>query len=279
MRIAKILPSLCLLAALPFSSHAADRCEHSAPRELDLNLTGVKTVVFDIGPHELSVTGGKTGASAVRGKACASDTKRLAGLVIDQRREGDKLIVRAGQNGPALMGSWSGTKYAYLALEATLPDTIAVRVRVGSGEAIVDGVASLAADVGSGDLKANHIRGTVYADVGSGDIVVNDAGALQVVSVGSGDLNAQEIRGGTIVGNINSGDLRIDNTGGGVRIDSIGSGDAELSAVDGDVSVERIGSGSLTVMGVRGNLLVSGIGSGSVDHRNVAGQVRIPADD
>ncbi len=279
MRIATILSPFCLLAALPFSSHAADRCEHSAPRELDLDLAGVKTVIFEIGPHELSVTGGKTTTGAVRGKACASDAKQLAGLVVTQSRDADKLLVRAERNDPARAMSWSGAKYAYLTLDASIPATIAVRVKVGSGDATVDGVASLAADVGSGDLEARRIRGTMYADVGSGDIDAADIGALHVVSVGSGDLNARDVRGDAIAGSVNSGDLRIDSAGGRVRIDSIGSGDAELSGVAGDVSVDSIGSGNLTAVDVRGNLIVSSVGSGSVDHRNVAGQVRIPADD
>lgn len=278
MRTATLLSSLCLLATLPLSSRAADLCEHSAARNLDLDLTGVKTLVFDIGPHELSVAGDKVRTAAIRGQACASDAKRLDDLVLSQRREGDKLIVVAERKG-ARMVSWSGSKYAYLTLDATLPDTIAVQVKLGSGDASVDAVASLAADVGSGDLEAGNIRGTVFADVGSGDIVVHDVGALHVVSVGSGDLNARAVRGDATVGSVHSGDLRIDNAGGRVRIASIGSGDAELSGVAGNVSVDSIGSGSLDVNDVRGDLIVRSVGSGSVGHHGVAGQVRVPSDD
>ena len=279
MRTATLLSSLCLLATLPMSSRAADLCEHSAARNLDLDLTGVKTLVFDIGPHELSVAGGKARTAAIRGKACASDAKRLDDLVLSQRREGDKLIVVAERKGAVRSVSWSGAKYGYLTLDATLPDTIAVQVKLGSGDASVDGVASLAADVGSGDLEADHIRGTVFADVGSGDIVVHDVGALHVVSVGSGDLSARVVRGDATVGSVNSGDLRIDNAGGRVRIESIGSGDAELSGVAGNVSVDSIGSGNLEVTDVRGDLVVNSVGSGSVGHHGVAGQVRVPTDD
>lgn len=278
MRTATLLPSLCLLALVPLSSRAADLCEHSAARNLDLDLTGVKTLVFDIGPHELSVAGDKVRTAAIRGKACASDAKRLDDLVLSQRREGDKLIVVAERKG-ARMVSWSGSKYAYLTLDATLPDTIAVQVKLGSGDASVDAVASLAADVGSGDLEADHILGTVFADVGSGDIVLGDVGALHVVSVGSGDLNARAVRGDATVGSVHSGDLRIDNAGGRVQIASIGSGDAELSGVAGNVSVDSIGSGSLEVNDVRGDLIVRSVGSGSVGHHGVAGQVRVPSDD
>lgn len=279
MRIATPLSSFCLLATLPLSSRAADLCEHSAARDLDLDLAGVKTLVFDIGPHELSVAGGKARTAAIRGKACASDAKRLDDLVLSQRREGDKLIVVAERKGAVRMVSWSGSRYGYLTLDATLPDTIAVQVKLGSGDASVDGVASLAADVGSGDLEADHIRGTVFADVGSGDIVLGDVGALHVVSVGSGDLNARAVRGDATVGSVHSGDLRIDNAGGRVRIASIGSGDAELSGVAGNVSVDSIGSGSLEVNDVRGDLVVRSVGSGSVGHHGVAGQVRVPTDD
>jgi DUF4097 and DUF4098 domain-containing protein YvlB len=267
-----------MLAALPFTSQASDRCEHSAPRDSVMNLSGIKTVVFDIGPHELSVTGGKTSSGSIRGKACASDVKRLADLVVTQQREGDKLIVRAERKGLLNKGSWSGKHYGYLVLAATIPDSLAVQVRLGSGDVVVDGVASLSADVGSGDLEARHVRGVFYADLGSGGIHASDIGALHVVTVGSGDLSARDIRGAARVGEVNSGDLTIANANGRVEIGSIGSGDATLSNIAGDVTVDSIGSGDLQANGIGGDLVVDSVGSGSVGHRNVNGQVRIPKD-
>lgn len=279
MRIAPILLSAFMLTALPFASQATDRCEHSASRDADLDLNGVKTVVFDIGPHALTLKGDKQRSGAIKGKACASDQKRLAELVVMQERDGDKLIVRAERNGLLRKGSWSGKDYGYLRLAATVPDALAVRLKLGSGDAVVDGVASLSADVGSGDLEVRNVRGTLYADVGSGDIQASDVGALHVVTVGSGDLSARDVRGAARVGEVNSGDLTIANANGRVEIGSIGSGDAMLSNISGDVTVDSIGSGDLQANGIGGDLVVDSVGSGSVGHRNVNGQVRIPKDD
>jgi DUF4097 and DUF4098 domain-containing protein YvlB len=279
MRIASILLSTGMLAAIPFASQAEQRCEHSAARDAELNLTGVKTVVFDIGPHTLVLNGGKRQTGSIRGKACASDTKRLAELVVSQERSGDKLIVRAERNGLLRKGSWSGKEYGNLILTATIPDTLAVRLRLGSGDAVVDGVASLSADVGSGDLEARHVRGMFFADVGSGDIHATDIGGLHVISVGSGDLSVRDVRGDSQIGEVNSGDLSIANAKGRVEIGSIGSGDAELSGIAGNVKVDSIGSGDLNANGITGDLVVDSVGSGSVGHRNVGGQVRVPKDD
>jgi hypothetical protein len=278
MRKSSLLTTLCLITALPLPVCAAERCAFSAARDADLALDGVKTVVFDIGPYTLDLRGGDRRDGIVRGKACASDAKRLAALTISQHREGDRLIVRANHAGGVSTG-WSDRHYGHLTLDAEVPDTIAVQVRVGAGKANVGGVASLAADVGSGELQAARVRGTVFANVGSGDIVMDDIGTLKVVSVGSGDLKASGIRGGATVGEVHSGDLTIRDASGDVRIDEIGSGNAKVSGVTGDVTVRDVGSGDLQAADVRGDLVVSHVGSGSVDHRNITGQVRIPADD
>lgn len=279
MRIASILLSAGILAALPFSSQAEQRCEHSAARDAALNLSGIKTVIFDIGPHTLALNGTKNQSASLHGKACASDSKRVSELVVSQERSGDKLTVRAQRNGLLRKGSWSGDDYGYLTLTATVPDTLAVRLKLGSGDAVVDGVFSLSADVGSGDLEVRHLQGMFYADVGSGDIQAADIGALHVVSVGSGNLNVRGIRGASQIGEVNSGGLNIANTKGGVQIGSIGSGGATLSGIAGNVKVGSIGAGDLEAHSIDGDLVVDSVGSGSVDHRSVRGQVRIPTDD
>jgi hypothetical protein len=267
------------LLILPLSAFADDRCKLSADRDLTLDLTNVKTLVFDIGPHTLDLKGAATGASMVRGKACASDAKRLEELVVTQERDGDKVIVRAERNGLMRKGSWSGDNYGSLMLTASVPNALAIQVKLGSGEARIENVASLAGDVGSGELFARNVRGMFYADVGSGDIVADGIGGLQVVSVGSGDLNVKNLDGGARVGDIGSGDLKIAGAKGDVRIDEIGSGGAVVSDVGGNLVVGRVGSGDLDATRVRGGLTVERVGSGSVRHREVGGAVTIPTED
>ena len=166
-------------------------------------------------------------------------------------------------------------KLVLLRLSATLPDNLPVRLQVGSGDAWVNGTASLDANVGSGDLDIKRVRGQVSAKVGSGDVEIADVGSLHVPSIGSGDVSAGNVRGDVEVGSIGSGDFSLDRAGGSVRIGSIGSGDASLAAIGGAVEVGSVGSGDVEVRGAA-SLTVRSVGSGDIDHRDVRGAVNIP---
>lgn len=270
---------LAILSLLALSLPAlADECKHSAPRNLDLDLTGIKTVMFHVGHNELRVEASPGATGKIGGRACTSDEDRLDRLTLTQARSGDKLVVRMDAD-----SNWSGisfgARYAYLALEASLPDDVMVQLDVGSGDAWVTGAASLSADVGSGDVEAGRIRGAVTAKVGSGDIVLRDIGSLRVLSIGSGDVEAEDVRGDTRVGSIGSGDFSLDRAGGRVEIGSIGSGDADISRAGGLVEVGSIGSGDVDVSDSTGGLAVRSIGSGGIGHRNVSGAIDIPRED
>lgn len=271
---AAIFPAILLLAALPFTASAQRACQDSEARDLALDLTGIKTVVFEIGAQELVVVASKGAAVSVNAKACASERSLLRQLSLTQQRVGEKLIVRADRD--ANMSWNSGKRYAYLQVQASLPDTLPVQIKVGSGEATVSGAASLSLDVGSGDAKASRVRGTVYADVGSGDIELDDIGGLNVISVGSGNLTARGVRGNARIGSVGSGDLDVSGTEGAVQLESVGSGGVRLTDIGGDVSVDKVGSGDLDVERTRGRLTVRKLGSGSLNHRDVAGSVDVP---
>ena len=272
-----IFPAILLLSALPFAASAQRACQDSEARDLALDLTGVKTVVFEIGAQELVLTASKDAAVSVNAKACASERSLLRQLSLTQQRIGEKLFVRADCDGNI---SWnSDNRYAYLQVRASLPDTMPVQVNVGSGDAAVSGVASLSLDVGSGDAKASRVRGMVYADVGSGDIELDDIGGLNVISVGSGNLTARSVRGSAKIGSVGSGDLAVSGTEGGVELESVGSGDARLTDIGGDVSVDKVGSGNLDVERTQGRLTVRKLGSGSVNQRAVAGSIDLPRKD
>ena len=244
-----------LLAALlaPAAAMARD-CPHTRDDSIDLDLTGVRTVVLDLGSGELVLDAGN--GHRLQATACASHAENLDRLTLEQHRDGDTLTVKARHNGSA-GGLFLRPTYAHYTLRATLPADLDYRVRVGSGEADVRGLASLDASVGSGDLEARGIAGTVKARVGSGDISLDDIGALDVHSVGSGDLEGRRIRGD-------------------VRIGSVGSGDIELADVGGSVTVGSIGSGDVTAVRVTGDVTVRSLGSGDVDTRDVQGRVSVP---
>ncbi len=271
-----LLPLLFLLPAAAFAG--SPQCQHSQPRDLQLDLAGVKTVVFNVESHDLTVQASANAKAELKGQACASDAKLLDQLQLTQRKSGEKLYVdlhREGVSG----GIFFGKNYAYLKLAGTLPDHVTVQLKVGSGDARVSGAPIVSADVGSGDVEASHIRGLVAAKVGSGDIKVEDAGSLQVISIGSGDLVAKRIRGPVKVGSIGSGDFSLNGATGDVEIDSIGSGDADIRDVSGSLRVDSLSSGDIDASGIRGNFSLRSKGSGSASHNDIGGRVSVPSDD
>ena len=269
---------LSLMFLLPATAFAASpECQHSQPRDLQLDLAGVKAVVFDVESHDLTIQASANAKAELKGQACASDAKLLDQLQLTQRKSGDKLHVslhREGMSG----GLFSGKNYAYLKLAGTLPDNVTVQLKVGSGDARVSGASVVSADVGSGDVEASNIRGLFAAKVGSGDIKVEDAGSLRVISVGSGDLVAKRIRGSVKVGSIGSGDFSLEDAAGNVEIGSIGSGDAEIRHVSGNLSVDSLGSGDIDASAIRGDFSLRSKGSGSARHNDIGGRVSVSSD-
>lgn len=269
-----LVPLVLVLASAAAPALAAD-CAHSAPRDLALDLEGVRTVMFEIGPHELRVNASASPTGDISGRACASSAERLESLTVTQQRDGDRLRVRLSRE-ERDWGIGLGNRYAYLSLEAGVPEHVLVQLDVGSGDAWLTGAAAASADVGSGDVDIRRIRGRATVKVGSGDIDLDDVGALKVLSIGSGDIEARNVRGDVEVGSIGSGDFTLRRGAGDVAVDSIGSGDATLADIAGSVRVDSVGSGDLDIQGVGGNLTVSSVGSGDVSHGGVRGTVDVP---
>jgi DUF4097 and DUF4098 domain-containing protein YvlB len=271
---------LGVLLLLPLAAQAADEdhCKHSQPRNLQLDLSGVKTVVFDIGGNDLDVRAQARPGNRVEGRACASNGNYLPKLVLTQSKSGDRLVVTAEREG-SFNGIFLGNHYAYMKLQASVPDSVAVQLKVGSGDASIDGARTASIDTGSGDVRASRIRGELTAAIGSGDLEASDIGSLHLLSVGSGDATFRNVRGASKIGSIGSGDLGIRSTRGPVEIGSVGSGDVELADIGGSVTVGSIGSGDIDADDVRGDLDVQSVGSGDVGHRNVSGRVTLPRKD
>lgn len=250
------------------------RCRHSSPQQIQLDMEGVREVAFDVGPHTLRLEGTAAAAGTLQGRACASTEGELARLRIEQSRDGDRLEVRLEREDRT---GWTlGERYARFDLEGSVPESVRVVMRVGSGDGRATGLSELGLTVGSGDADVQRISGKVDARVGSGDIVLTDIGSLDVGSVGSGDLEARGVRGDARVGSVGSGDLDLRDVAGSVDLGSVGSGDARLERVTGNVEVGSVGSGDIDIDGVDGDLRVHVVGSGSVDHRGVKGRVELP---
>lgn len=277
---ALVLPAL----ALPTLAHA-DNCRFQAPRNANLDLAGVHTLVIQVHHHQvhlqgLHVTGSQAQAGHISGRACAVSADLLPNLQLTQRREGDRLIVEATDRTPrGRTLVLFGNDYHYLDLQIQAPASLAVEVEVGSGDAAVVDVAALKATVGSGDLDVRGVQGRFEASVNSGDIKARGIGDAQLGSVGSGDLTIEHVRGAVAVDHVGSGNFSASDVQGDVRIGHIGSGDASAHAIGGSVVVESVGSGDLQVKDVRHDLRVAQLGSGAIEHTGVAGKVTIPAQD
>ncbi|OOG38385.1 hypothetical protein B0E52_14150, partial [Rhodanobacter sp. C06] len=157
---------LALLLLAPLSVYAANQCKYQAPRNLQLDLAGVRGVQIDVNSYDLHVNGA-SGAKqlVVNGRACASDQSLLDKLQITQRREGDQLIIElGGQNNFSF--HLFGSSYTNLEANVQLPPELPVTVRVGSGDATVAGVQQLRTMVGSGDLHVSNISGAFSTSVG-----------------------------------------------------------------------------------------------------------------
>lgn len=278
--------TLAFLLLLPFLAHAdeAKHCEHSRQLELQLDLAGVRTVVFDVGASDLDLRATSDRTHVVNGRACASNVKLLDRINVTQLRQGDRLMVRARRNGEDDTGmrfnldlfGVTHRRYAKLTMRATVPVGLPVELKLGSGDATVARVHSLVATIGSGDLSVSGITGPLRGSTGSGDIQGSDIGALDLSSIGSGDVSIRQVRGPSRIGTFGSGDIEIRQTSGAVDIGSGGSGDITLTDIGGSIAIGSIGSGDVEVDGARGDLTVRAKGSGDIEHRGVSGRIELP---
>jgi len=247
------------LLLLPLTALANEpQCTFNEARDLKLDLAGAKAVVFEVNQHDLVLQAGP-GAAQLGGRACASNADWLRELTVTQQKVGDKLVVRLQRDARNTL-TISGSSYAYLDMRGTVPDSILVQLKVGSGDVILDGAGALnLLSVGSGDFKARNIRG--------------DA---KVGTIGSGDFELDTVGGNVEIGVVGSGDTDVRKAKGNVRVGTVGSGDTDLRDIGGSVTVVRDGSGDVTARDVGGDLRVANSGSGDIRHSNVRGRVELP---
>jgi len=245
---------IAVLLLAPASAFAAAPCKYQAPRNMQINLTGVKAVQIEVHSHNLHlIANDVTQKLVVTGHACTSDSAVLNSLQVTQKLAGDQLLIDIGADSQAPSNIF-GSSYAYLDINMQLPAHMPVSLGVGSGNATVNGVQQLQSRVNSGDLHVRHVSGKYVASVGAGDIDANDIGSLEMSSVGSGDVKIEGIRGDAKIGSIGSGDVMLRKVGGSVHADTLGSGDLGVKDVGGSFSLGAMGSGDVTHARVRGKL-------------------------
>lgn len=262
------------LLLLPLSALANDApCKFTENRELKLELAGAKTVVFEVNQHDLHLVAG-TGPAQLAGRACASNADWLKELKLTQQRSGDKLVVSLRRDGKPSISLGSGN-YAWMDIRGSVPADVMVQLKVGSGDAHIEGAQALSVDVGSGDVDALRTQGSVHAAVGSGDLVIDGADTVNLLSLGSGDATVSNVRRDVRVGNVGSGDVDLRDIGGNANIDAIGSGDADVRQVRGNVEVDVVGSGDVGLRDITGNVRIGNIGSGGIRADGVGGNLTV----
>jgi hypothetical protein len=262
------------LLAVSFGASAAERCQYSAPRNAAIEAAGLQSVTVQIGPDVLAIHG-VPGLEkiVVRGTACASNAKWLRDVQVETARQGDAASVIARDRRHGIAFSLFGGSYAYLKLDVSVPPSLAVKLREGSGDASVMQVAALEATLGSGDLKVDGISGAFGLGVGSGDAVARDVGSLAISALGSGDVSVDTVHADAHIGSVGSGNLKLDNVKGDVSLGALASGDVKMSGVGGNVKADSVGSGDLIVRDVTGDVSVGAVASGSVSIARAGGNV------
>ena len=268
-----LLAGASLLAA-SLAAGAAERCRYSAPRNAELDAAGLKQLSVEIGPDDLTIHG-EAGLTriVVTGTACASSEQWLPGIKVETARNGDTASIVANDGDRGVVISLFGTSYAYLKLDVRVPRSLAVKLKEGSGDAHANGLASLDATLGSGELKVNGIAGELALRVGSGEAVAGDVGSLKVSSIGSGEASVDGVRGEAQIGGVGSGDFGLRNVTGNVSLGSVSSGDAKMTGVDGSIKVDSVGSGDLVIRDVKGDVSVGSVSSGEASIEQAGGSV------
>lgn len=270
--------ALVVLALSLFSApvFAAD-CAHHADRSFNVDRAGIRILAAKLGSTDLKLRG-VSGLSRieVQARACASDANDLDRLVINQQRDGDRLVIETERNRDSYSFSLFGSSYAYLELEIRVPLDLAIDVDTGSGDVDARDLSSLKYAAGSGDLDVGNIAGELVVEVGSADVEGSGIGRFHLISTGSGDFTLDDIRGDVEIGRVGSGDLDLRKVAGSIQVGRVGSGDLEFSDVGGDVIVDSIGSGDVNIYKVRGDLTVQSSGSGDVSHREIGGKIDVP---
>lgn len=275
----RTLPLLAL-AVLSAPAFAEDDCAFRADRSIDVDAKGVSLLKLDTGAGDLVVEGVPGLAKIeVRGKACASDDKSLAGIQLVQERQGATASV--GTQIPDNSGlSLFESRYTYMDVHVRMPAGIRVELRDSSGDLEVSGLTNgLDLKDSSGDIKLTDLAGDVGVTDTSGDIEARRiSGNFTVISDSSGDITVDDVKGNAVVEEDSSGDISLSHVEGDARVDRDSSGDINFADIGRDAVVGVDGSGDITADGVKGNFTVGAksSSSGEIRPHEVKGQVTVP---
>ena len=227
--------------------------EVTAPRHVTLQAAGVHRVVIEAAAGYLHVQGSETAINVqVEGTAAAPNQEILEEIHITADQLGDTITIKAEI--PQHSGSW--TSSPRLDLSVTIPASVQLEIKDGSGEIKVAEVRSVNIKDGSGSIEIKNVQGAVSINDGSGGLKAVDITGEVRIQDGSGSIDVR--RAGSVV------------------VEGDGSGGMSFMEIRGDVMVKSDGSGGISVSDVGGNFTVLKDGSGSIGHKDVRGTVSLP---
>lgn len=245
---------ICVVLASP-ALHAWD-CKYELDIEQNLDLSGSESLAISAAAGDLEVDAARGDEARIRGKLCVSKEEWLqeAQVLTEGGKDAEIVVDLPDTSG------WSitGNSYAYMDIEITVPDDIAVTVKDSSGDADISGLLSLDVSDSSGDLEIRDIAGPV---------TVRDS---------SGDIELVDIRGDVTIESDSSGDIEGDHITGTVLVEKDSSGNIRFVDVSEDFTVEKDSSGNITGKDIGGDFTVLRDGSGEIHAVNVSGTVTTP---
>ncbi|MGZ3141716.1 DUF4097 family beta strand repeat-containing protein [Lentzea chajnantorensis] len=131
---------------------------------------------------------------------------------------------------------------------------------VGSGDAVVEGLASVEYATGSGDITTLDISGDVKVNTGSGNFRATRVGGTVTADLGSGHIELNTVKGkllavtrsGDIDGSSLSGEVIADASSGRVELIMAEPRSVRVNSGSGDVDV-RVPGGPYRITGVSGS--------------------------
>lgn len=239
-------------------AHSDEQNAHYIVRELNMPVGDLTALLIDVGAGDLILVGGDNQHIEIEAK-----------IFGDQLRPDDYRLSLDQQNGRAVIYAHitsDSTEHARIDLIVSVPASMALEVRDGSGDIKISGMTQgLKINDRSGDIRLTSISGTTSIDDRSGDILVDGLTGPIQINDRSGEIWVKHIEGNVSIVD-RSGDIYVKHLTGDLTIEDA-SGDITVKQVSGVVSVDD-SSGSIDVKGA-GDFNLLDDGSGEVRVENI----------
>lgn len=288
--------ALVILASCMHVAHAGNDSSYhrTLDRSIPVNTATRVTVENMVGSVEVVRGGGplQVHASVVAGDSDQAAARKLAGRIrLDVTRRGNDVLVHVNypvdtytdyryipakgtarhHGGMRILGfeighssssfTYQGRRvHVYEGKDEGVPLHVDLRVSMPAGS-------HLTVDNHVGQLRAEHVQGTLSMKTGSGNIDVQGMNGALTTRSGSGDVGISDVKGPLVV-RTGSGDIKLDGVHGGATV-STGSGDIRGCAIHGDSLKLQTGSGDIHLADLAGNIEVR-TGSGDIGLRGLA---------